>query len=60
MTTFATTADTRSAAPRLARPAAVGRLTDWIADWRHAFRAAAAAPRPEGMDPGVLARFGRA
>ncbi len=59
MTTFATPADTRTAAPRLARPAVVGRVTDWIADWRHAFRAAAAAPRRGGMDPVALALFGR-
>ena len=60
MTTFV--ADTRTAAPSLRRPPVVGRLAavrGWVRDWNDAFRAAAAAPRREGMDPTALALFGR-
>jgi hypothetical protein len=59
MTTFV--ADTRTTAT-LRRPAVAGRLAAaraWAQDWHHAFRAAAAAPRREGMDPTALALFGR-
>ena len=59
MTTFAPSAARRAAAPTLRHPATAGRLTTWMREWNHAFRAAAANPRREGMDPTVLALFGR-
>ena len=60
MTSFV--AGTRTAAPSLRRRPAAGRFATartWVREWNHAFRAAAAAPRREGMDPAALARFGR-
>lgn len=60
MTTFA--AGTRTAAPSLRRSTPAGRFAaarTWVREWNHAFRAAAAAPRREGMDPTALALFGR-
>ena len=59
MTTFAPSAARRAAAPSVARPATAGRLSTWVREWNHAFRAAAANPRREGIDPTVLALFGR-
>ena len=60
MTSFA--AGTRTAAPSLRRRPAPGRFATartWVREWNHAFRAAAATPRREGMDPTALALFGR-
>jgi hypothetical protein len=34
-------------------------VREWGRDYAGAFRASAAAPRPEGMDPKVLMMFGR-
>ena len=59
MTTFAPSVTRRTAAPTLRHPATAGRLTTWLREWNHAFRAAAANPRHEGMDPTALALFGR-
>jgi hypothetical protein len=38
---------------------AVSAVREWGRDYAGAFRASAAAPRPEGMDPQVLMMFGR-
>jgi hypothetical protein len=61
MTTFVSqpltgTAPTVDAGP-LVR--ALASVREWGKDYAGAFRASAAAPRPEGMDPKVLLMFGR-
>lgn len=38
---------------------ALASVREWGKDYAGAFRASAAAPRPEGMDPQVLLLFGR-
>jgi hypothetical protein len=38
---------------------ALASVREWGKDYAGAFRASAAAPRPEGMDPKVLMMFGR-
>ena len=61
MTTFVsqqvTTAAPAVDAGRFLR--ALASVREWGRDYAGAFRASAAAPRPEGMDPKVLMMFGR-
>ena len=61
MTTFVSQ-QVRTAAPTVdAGPflRALASVREWGKDYAGAFRAGAAAPRPEGMDPQVLLMFGR-
>jgi hypothetical protein len=62
MTTFVSQQLTGTSAPavdtgRVLR--ALASVREWGRDYAGAFRASAAAPRPEGMDPRVLMMFGR-
>jgi hypothetical protein len=62
MTTFVSQQLTGTAAPsvsagRLVR--AFDSVRTWGKDYAAAFRASAASPRPEGMDPQALMMFGR-
>ena len=62
MTTFVSQQLTATPAPAVEAGRFLRVLTsvrEWGKDYAGAFRAAAAAPRSEGMDPQVLLTFGR-